>query len=76
MITQQDIRLLKNTLNNLHSWIDVLEPMKEFFTMTSEQINKRKIVREFYAHSQVFLTFYESYLNNISLLENKIIVLE
>lgn len=34
--------------------------------------DKKKIIKEFYAHSKIFNTFYESYFRDVSMLEKKL----
>ncbi|WP_461732459.1 hypothetical protein [Enterococcus sp. LJL128] len=68
-ISQQDIYTMQEILEHFQSWKTMLELMKNFFANESTPINKKKIIKEFHAHSKIFDTFYESYLKDTNKLE-------
>ena len=56
----------------MQSWKEVLELIKDFFDNEAVPLNKKKIMREFHAQTQIFQVFYESFLLSTDSLEKKI----
>ena len=71
-ITYQDIYSLKMTLEQLQSWNEALEVIKDFFDNEAVTLNKKKIMREFHAQARIFQVFYENFLLSTDSLEKKI----
>lgn len=71
-ITYQDIYTLKESLEQFQSWVDGLNLIKAFFANENEPVNKKKIIREFYAVSEIFDTFHASFLCNLNVLEKRV----
>lgn len=71
-ITHHDIYNLKDTLEQIQSWKEPLALMKKFFDNSGVPLNKRKIMKEFYANSQIFSVFYASFIEDTDTLEKRI----
>lgn len=68
-ITHQDIYTIIDTLEQLQSWTEPLELLDQFFHYKQAPPNKKKIIREYYASSQVFGIFLEDFLKRTDRLE-------
>lgn len=75
-IPYKDIYHMRNNLEQLQSWIIILEVCAKFFKNREQRVKKKKIIKEFYARSEIFEPFVESFLNGIDGLDNKNVKLE
>lgn len=71
-ITHHDIYNLKDKLEQLQSWKEPLVLMKNFFDNSGVPLNKKKIMKEFYANSQIFSAFYKSFIEDTETLSKRI----
>ena len=71
-ISYQDLLLLSNTFDQIHSWVEMLSLINNFFTNSKAPLNKKKIIKEFHANSYLFATFYEDFLLRTTTLEKQI----
>lgn len=71
-ITQQDIYAAKETLEKLQSWTSALEILDKFFKHKEEPLNKKKVVKEYHASSQIFDVFFADFLTHTNILENQL----
>lgn len=71
-ITQQDVQKLETSLEKLQSWISILEMLDKFFKYEKEPLNKKKVIREYHANSQIFDVFFEDFLIHTHILENQL----
>ncbi|MBO0471037.1 hypothetical protein JZO66_10820 [Enterococcus sp. DIV0242_7C1] len=56
-VPYQEIIDLRNTLERLDSWQEPLAVLEKYFTNPGAPINKKKVVKEYYACSKIFQTF-------------------
>ncbi|BAK95647.1 hypothetical protein KV134_11375 [Tetragenococcus halophilus] len=70
-ITQQDLHKLKETLEELQSWVVVLEVIDKFFKHEKETLNKKKIIQEYHANAKIFEVFLDDFLVNTNVLESQ-----
>ncbi|OTN75166.1 hypothetical protein A5886_000236 [Enterococcus sp. 8G7_MSG3316] len=75
-ITQEDIEQLKNQLERLSSWTQPLQLLESFFAYQSIPLNKKQIIREFYAQSAIYLSFKKTFLDEINIMDMKLQELE
>ncbi|EOI02738.1 hypothetical protein UAY_00985 [Enterococcus moraviensis ATCC BAA-383] len=66
-VTYQDIIELRDFMEKMASWQEPLAILDHFFQFRSGPINKKRIVKEYYARAQMFHTFYEDYNRLIEL---------
>lgn len=71
-ITHHDIYSLKDKLEQVQSWKEPLTLMKNFFDNNGVPLNKKKITKEFYANSQIFNVFYNSFIEDTETLSKRI----
>lgn len=71
-ITQQDIYATKETLEKLQSWASALEMLDKFFKHETEPLNKKKVVKEYHASSQIFDVFFADFLTHTNILEKQL----
>lgn len=71
-VTSQDLFQLQETLVQLQSWEKTLGNFALFFTTTASPLNKKQIIRDFYANSQVFDLFLKDFLKQTATLEKQI----
>ncbi|GAA3025883.1 hypothetical protein [Tetragenococcus solitarius] len=71
-VTQQDIHHLKGTLEKLQSWTNALEMLDKFFKYEKEPLNKKQVILEYHANSQIFDTFLKDFLTQTHLLEDQL----
>ncbi|MEI5993031.1 hypothetical protein [Candidatus Enterococcus mansonii] len=60
-ITYQDIIELRDLMEKMASWQEPLAILDHFFEFRTGSINKKRIVKEYYARAQMFHAFYEDY---------------
>lgn len=75
-VTSQDLFQLQETLVQLQSWEKTLDNFSLFFTTTTAPLNKKKIMGDFHATSQVFELFLKDFLKQTATLEQQIDVLQ
>lgn len=75
-ITQQDIHELNDLVEQLGSWMNVLEIMNDYFSENKMPLNKKEIARRYYASSQVYCAFHDDYLSIFKRLEENIVDLK
>lgn len=71
-ITHHDIYCLKDKLEQIQSWERALTLIKIFFDNNGVPLNKKKIMKEFYANSQIFNAFYTSFIEDTETLNKRI----
>ncbi|ELS0448342.1 hypothetical protein R4Y62_002564, partial [Enterococcus faecalis] len=64
-ISQEDIRYLEDLTEQLSSWIEILEIIKDFFSEEDYPLNKKKIIKKYYAYSHVHRIFLEITLRQL-----------
>ncbi|MBO0469693.1 hypothetical protein JZO66_03980 [Enterococcus sp. DIV0242_7C1] len=60
-ISYQEIVELKDLMERLVSWEELLSVLMAFFAFHSGPINKKQVIKEYYARGQIFQAFYEDY---------------
>ncbi|WP_088838701.1 hypothetical protein [Listeria sp. ILCC792] len=70
-ITHQDIYKMKDTLEQLQSWGNVLDLLDKFFSCKQVPLNKKKIILEYSANAQIFSLFFENFLKHMNTLEKQ-----
>ncbi|ALS01423.1 hypothetical protein ATZ33_08605 [Enterococcus silesiacus] len=56
-VPYQDIIDLRDTLERLQSWQEPLAVLEKYFTNPNTPINKKQVVKDYYACSKLFQTF-------------------
>lgn len=72
MVNYQDLFATSELLNQLISWHKPLNFLKEFFSDGSYPVNKKKIIIEYHACSQIFNVFLEDFIKSVGLMEAQI----
>lgn len=57
-IPYQYILALQDTMERLHSWQQPLAVLDKFFMYRTGNINKKRLVKEYYASAHLFHAFY------------------
>ncbi|MEI5993153.1 hypothetical protein [Candidatus Enterococcus mansonii] len=60
-VPYQDIIDLRDTLERLQSWQEPLAVLDQYFTNPTTPINKKQVVRQYYACSKLFQTFHSDF---------------
>ncbi|OJG99017.1 hypothetical protein RV18_GL002171 [Enterococcus termitis] len=60
-ISYQEIVELKELMEKLASWEEPLVILEQFFAFRTGPINKKRVIKEYYARGQMFHAFYEDY---------------
>ncbi|MGX7244641.1 hypothetical protein ACWOC1_07300 [Enterococcus quebecensis] len=60
-VPYQEIIDLRDTLERLQSWQEPLVVLEKYFTNPNTPIDKKKVVKQFYACSTLFLLFKDNY---------------
>lgn len=71
-IAHQDLFQLQETLEHLQSWEKPLDTLATFFTLTSSPLNKKQLIRDYHANSQIFQLFFRDFLKQSSALEKQL----
>ncbi|MDT2052333.1 hypothetical protein P7G42_08840 [Enterococcus faecalis] len=71
-ITHQDMYLLNEVFDQLHSRKEVLAIINRFSDNRKIPLNKKKIMKEFHSSSYIFNAFYQDFLANTTTLEQQI----
>lgn len=74
-VTHQDIFVLYELMEQLASWNEPLSLLQHFFDDDQYPVNKRKIVREYYACSKIFSAFHIEFGKSMERMEVEIRVL-
>ncbi|EOL46357.1 hypothetical protein [Enterococcus caccae] len=72
MIPYQDITDLQHTLDRLQSWEEPLAVLDHFFQFRKGPINKKQVVKEYYACGHLFHAFFEEFLRLMAIEEVKV----
>ncbi|MGM0219873.1 hypothetical protein [Enterococcus sp. AZ126] len=56
-VPYQDIIDLRDTVERLQSWQEPLTVLEKYFTNPNTPINKKQVVKDYYACSKLFQTF-------------------
>lgn len=60
-VPYQELVDLRDTLERLESWQEPLRMIDKYFTHPQHPINKKQVVKQYYAYAQVFQTFHKTY---------------
>lgn len=71
-ISYQDIHEISDLFERLSSWDQPLKILDDFFSEKSNPVNKKKIVKEYHACSQLFHVFHFEFGNSIQRIEGQI----
>lgn len=72
-IIYQDIYATKETLEKLQSWGSTLEILATFFAdQRNKPLNKKDIIQQYHAASQLFSIFFDDFTKQTSLLESQL----
>ncbi|WP_271498057.1 hypothetical protein [Enterococcus sp. 5H] len=72
VIPYQDITDLQHTLDRLQSWEEPLAVLDHFFQFRKGPINKKKVVKEYYACGHLFHAFFEEFIRLMGIEEDKV----
>ncbi|WP_375178706.1 hypothetical protein [Enterococcus rotai] len=61
-IPYQDITDLQDLLDHLHSWQEPLAILDHFFQFRTGPINKKKVIKEYYACGHLFHAFFNEFI--------------
>jgi len=56
-VPYQEILNLRDSLERLESWKEPLEVLEKYFTNPTTPINKKQVVKQYYASAKLFETF-------------------
>lgn len=72
-IIYQDIYTTKETLEKLQSWGSILELFAAFFAdQRNKPLNKKEIIQQYHAISQLFGVFFDDFKKQTSFLESQL----
>jgi hypothetical protein len=71
-VSYQDMYAMKDTLEQLESWTDILMLVDKHFANRELPLDKKKIVKEYYSISQIFGTFMNDYSTCIDRLDTQL----
>ncbi|MEI5989883.1 hypothetical protein A5881_001376 [Enterococcus termitis] len=60
-VPYQEILNLRDSLERLESWKEPLEVLEKYFTHPTTPINKKQVVKQYYASAKLFETFHKEY---------------
>ncbi|MGX7150382.1 hypothetical protein [Enterococcus ureasiticus] len=60
-VPYQEILNLRDSLECLESWKEPLEVLEKYFTNPTTPINKKQVVKQYYASAKLFETFHKEY---------------
>lgn len=60
-VSYQEIIDLRDTVERLQSWQEPLAVLEKYFTNPNTPINKKQVVKDYYACSQLFQLFKNNY---------------
>jgi hypothetical protein len=60
-IPYQELIDLRDTLERLESWQEPLSILETYFTNAHSPINKKQVVKQYYACAELFQTFHSTY---------------
>lgn len=71
-VPYQEILNLRDSLERLESWKEPLEVLEKYFTNPTTPINKKKVVKQYYASAKLFETFHKEYALLIAESQNQL----
>lgn len=71
-IVHQDIYALYDLLERLSSWNEPLSLLSGYFGEQERPLNKRKVVKQYYAYSKLFETFYTDFQELSEMMEQQL----
>ncbi|MBO0439612.1 hypothetical protein [Candidatus Enterococcus ikei] len=71
-ISYQDMYAMKDTLEQLESWTDILMVVDKHFANRKLPLDKKKIARDYYSLSQIFGSFMDDFSTCIDRLETQL----
>ncbi|MGX7150455.1 hypothetical protein [Enterococcus ureasiticus] len=74
-IPYQDILDLKEVLERMQSWEKPLLLLNDFFSDQNIPVNKKKIIREYYACRKIYHSYFKEVESMLQILDKQICVL-
>lgn len=74
-IPYQDILDIKEVLERMQSWGKPLLLLNDFFSDQNIPVNKKKIIRDYYAYGKIYHSYFKEMENMLNILEKQICVL-
>lgn len=71
-VTYHDLCVASELLEQLKSWQEPLNLLMNFFADDVRPVNKKKVVRDYHACSQIFKVFCGDYISSVELMEVQI----
>ncbi|MGM0217542.1 hypothetical protein [Enterococcus sp. AZ126] len=71
-VSYQDMHAMKDTLEQLESWTDILMVVDKHFANRKLPLDKKKIARDYYSLSQIFGSFMDDFSTCIDQLETQL----
>lgn len=71
-VSYQDMYEMKNTLEQLDSWTEILEIVDKYFANRKLPLDKKKITRDYHSLSQIFGSFMDDFSTCIDRLETQL----
>lgn len=71
-IVHQDIYALYDLLERLSSWNEPLTLLSDYFGEQERPLNKRKVVKQYYAYSKLFEAFYTDFQELSEMMEQQL----
>ena len=71
-VSYQDVYAMKDTLEQLESWTDILMFVDKHFANRKLPLDKKKIARDYYSLSQIFGAFMDDFSICIDRLETQL----
>ncbi|MGX7263023.1 hypothetical protein [Enterococcus crotali] len=71
-VSYQDMYAMKDTLEQLESWTEILEIVDKHFANRKLPLDKKKIARDYYSISQIFGSFMDDFSTCIDRLETQL----
>lgn len=71
-VSYQDMYAMKDTLEQLESWTDILMVVDKHFANRKLPLDKKKIARDYYSLSQIFGLFMDDFSTCIDRLETQL----
>ncbi|MHC5227058.1 hypothetical protein ACYSNW_02130 [Enterococcus sp. LJL99] len=60
-VPYQEIIHLRDTIERLESWQEPLTSLENYFAQSHYPLNKKQVVKQYYACAQLFQAFYTTY---------------
>ncbi|PZL76675.1 hypothetical protein CI088_02515 [Enterococcus plantarum] len=74
-VPYQDILDVKEVLERMQSWGKSLLLLNDFFSDQNIPVNKKKIIRDYYACGKIYHSYFKEMENMLNILEKQICVL-